>query len=343
MRTKQTPLFIVLSMMCLSVAFIVLWKLSPMIMPQERGAFWVLLAVFLSFITLAAYLLFHAFGQKMILFQTIFEHSNDAISLCDSEGRYLWQNKSHEVLFGFELETLKATPASFFINSKEVLLKEELDRIKEFSGIFKSPSHNGFKDVFISAYRVENELGDTLCYVQMKREAKEYLRIIEKSQRERERIMALAQKDSLTQLLNRNAFFERVEQYRLEGKKGAIIFADIDNFKRINDTYGHDRGDKVLIAVSHLIQKSVRLCDCVARFGGEEFVLWIDASIQDALFVAEKVRLELERTPIEALNVTCSFGISSLEYHDLDVAIKKADEAMYVAKRSGKNRVEQAR
>ncbi len=98
---------------------------------------------------------------------------------------------------GLELGELQNRQASFYINTKEVWLKDELDRIKEFSGIFKSTSKLGYKDVFISAFRVENELGDTLCYVQMKREAKEYLRIIEKSQSgERTHFSACAKRPS---------------------------------------------------------------------------------------------------------------------------------------------------
>jgi len=338
-RTKKTPLFIGLSLFSLGVAGAVLSKITPMISQNERGAFYVLLILFILFLSLCAYMLFYAFGQKFILFQTIFEHSNDAISIVDEAGNYIWQNRSHHALFGLELEELQNRQASFYINTKEVWLKEELDRIKEFSGIFKSRSKQGYKDVFISAFRVENDLSDTLCYVQMKREAKEYLRIIEKSQSERERILALAQKDPLTQLFNRNGFDEALQKRLQEGKNGCIIFADIDNFKTINDTYGHDKGDKVLQGVSKLIQANIRGSDVIARFGGEEFVMWVEAELDKALQVAEKIRQSIADSNIESLKITCSFGVSLVENHAFEEAIKRADEAMYTAKKSGKNRV----
>lgn len=339
MRTKKTPLFIGLSLFSLGIAGTIVTKIAQMISYEERGAFYVLLILFVLFLSLCAYMLFYAFGQKFILFQTIFEHSNDAISIVDDEGKYIWQNRSHHALFGLELEELQNAQASFYINTKEVLLKEELDRIKEFSGIFKSTSKQGYKDVFISAFRVENDLGDTLCYVQMKREAKEYLRIIEKSQSERERILALAQKDPLTQLFNRNGFDEALQKRLQEGKNGCIIFADIDNFKTINDTYGHDKGDKVLQAVSKRIQGNLRGSDVIARFGGEEFVMWVEAELEKSADIAEKIRQSIADAPIESLNVTCSFGVSVVENHAFEEAIKRADEAMYRAKKSGKNRV----
>lgn len=339
MRTKKTPLFMGLSLFSLGIAGTIVTKIAQMVALENRGAFFVLLILFVLFLSLCAYMLFYAFGQKFILFQTIFEHSNDAISIVDETGNYIWQNRSHHALCGFTLEELQNTQASFYINTKEMLLKEELDRIKEFSGIFKSPSKQGFKDVFISAFRVENDLRDTLCYVQMKREAKEYLRIIEKSQQERERILALALKDPLTQLYNRNGFEEALQKRLQEGKHGCIIFADIDNFKTINDTHGHDRGDKVLQSVSRLIQGNLRSDDIIARFGGEEFVIWVESALEMSAKIAEKIRHSIAETSIESLHVTCSFGVSVVENGAFEEAIKRADEAMYLAKKSGKNRV----
>ena len=339
MDAQKRALFIVLTLFCLSVVGVVWIKMLERVSLDAHGAFIVLSVVCLFFLGMSAYMLFYTFGQKIILFQTIFEHSNDAISITDAQGNYLWQNRSHARLCDLDLETLKASPASFFINTKEVMLKEELDRIKEFSGIFKSPSKQGFKEVFISAFRVENDLGDPLCYVQMKREAREYLRIIEKSQKERERILSLAHKDPLTQLFNRTGFSEALQKRAQEGKVGCIIFADIDNFKSVNDTYGHDKGDSVLQGVSALVQHCVRESDLVARFGGEEFVLWVEAGLKESELIAEKIRHSIAHTQIASLELTCSFGVSAVAENRFEEAIKRADEAMYAAKRGGKNRV----
>ena len=113
MRTKKTPLFIGLSLFSLGIAGTIVSKIAQMISYEERGAFCVLLILFILFLSLCAYMLFYAFGQKFILFQTIFEHSNDAISIVDDTGEYIWQNRSHHELFGLELKSFKRVKLPF--------------------------------------------------------------------------------------------------------------------------------------------------------------------------------------------------------------------------------------
>lgn len=338
MKTRKTPLFLVLGSLSLITCLTISSTMSQMIHADKLGGFYVMMGIFVLFLLLSIYLFFLSFGQKLLLFEKIFEHSNDAIAIANEKGEYIWQNSSHAQLLGFENTSFLQQIAAFYINTKKVMLKEELDSIKEFSGNFKSITRDGFIDVFISAFRVEDTLGDTLCYVEMKREAKEYFRMIEQSQKEKERILNLAHTDPLTKLYNRLGFFERLEKQTHVMPQGSIIFADVDNFKSINDTYGHEIGDKVLQHISSIIQKTLRSSDLCARFGGEEFVLWIDADAQKSYEVAQKLCLKIAQMPFEKLFITCSFGVSRVEKH-LDEAIKQADNAMYLAKKSGKNRV----
>jgi two-component system, cell cycle response regulator len=164
--------------------------------------------------------------------------------------------------------------------------------------------------------------------------------------------MELAIVDPLTKLHNRRYFFNRLTsilQAGLErGQSLSLLVMDIDHFKSVNDTYGHDIGDVVLIECAQRLGKFVREHDVVARFGGEEFVILLnDTDSQTAQLVAERLRLSIERTPIGAQNgqiivpITVSIGVCSTmdASRSADSLFKLADEALYQAKRAGRNRV----
>ncbi len=127
-------------------------------------------------------------------------------------------------------------------------------------------------------------------------------------------------------------------------KNLSLIFIDIDHFKKVNDTYGHDVGDQVLREVAKTIQKNLRTGDTVTRWGGEEMVATLlGASKEDALVKAEKLRSDVEALTfqnIDGLRVTISSGVACVE-EDLALPelIKRADEALYKAKESGRNKV----
>lgn len=152
--------------------------------------------------------------------------------------------------------------------------------------------------------------------------------------------------DALTQILNRRAFHEAARQ-RLGDQRlypMAILAGDIDHFKRINDTWGHDRGDEVLQLVSSILQRNVRSRDLVARFGGEEFVLLLThLDLQGAEQVAQRIRQELsndKQVLTQGPGLTLSFGITSIaNASQLDGALKQADELLYSAKNAGRDRV----
>lgn len=124
----------------------------------------------------------------------------------------------------------------------------------------------------------------------------------------------------------------------------SIIFFDIDHFKKVNDTYGHDAGDKVLVRVAEAIQESLRTGDTVARWGGEEMVAsLLGANEDDAAAKAEEIREKIETLSfpeIPELKVTISAGVASSEKgEDLQSLVKRADESLYKAKATGRNKV----
>ena len=167
------------------------------------------------------------------------------------------------------------------------------------------------------------------------------------------RLNKLANNDALTGLPNRRTFNDKLARLLLLAKRGdsasSIVFLDVDNFKEINDTRGHDVGDKVLKCLTELLNATVRSSDLVARWGGEEFIIMLSgADIDNASQFAEKLRANIESSvALQVLvdrPVTASFGITSIEENDsIDDIFKRVDRALYQAKSDGKNRVVKAR
>lgn len=152
--------------------------------------------------------------------------------------------------------------------------------------------------------------------------------------------------DSLTELPNRTAFFERVQE-KIEMKQKTISFAiaDIDKFKEINDSYGHDCGDHVLKVVANRLRAEANPDILQSRWGGEEFAFaFIGTNLEGAVAWLESVRKNCSQNPIQycnkALTVTMTAGVSQLtEAQTIEDAIKTADELMYIGKQSGRNRI----
>jgi len=151
--------------------------------------------------------------------------------------------------------------------------------------------------------------------------------------------------DPLTKVYNRQYLDEFLQTKSLENY--FLFMIDLDFFKHINDSYGHDAGDEVLVAVSHEIKLNIRTKDVFIRFGGEEFLLFVhNKNIKDPAIVGNRIRQAVENIVINAHNnqikITLSLGVNPFPHHskDIDEAIKIADEQLYIAKTLGRNRVE---
>ena len=156
----------------------------------------------------------------------------------------------------------------------------------------------------------------------------------------------LASTDHLTGLYNRYKFKELYDSsFRLMVQRKShmsIIMLDIDYFKRVNDTYGHNIGDKVLILIAKILLESIRDIDMVCRWGGEEFLVLLPAvELEKAKGIAQKIRQKIEQTPIDVVGrITASLGVAQVDYSlSMEEVIGKADEALYLAKNSGRNNV----
>ena len=160
--------------------------------------------------------------------------------------------------------------------------------------------------------------------------------------------------DSLTKVYNRRYFMDifqqQYEQFQRYRTPCSLLFLDIDNFKLINDTYGHNIGDVVLQQTADILRRSIRKVDLLSRFGGEEFtVLLPQTSATNALILATRIRAEIERYPYgsttDPIRVTASLGVAELDETSRSPLelLDRADRAMLNAKTKGKNRVELAR
>ncbi len=164
----------------------------------------------------------------------------------------------------------------------------------------------------------------------------------------------LASQDSLTELPNRAAYDRRIRQEAdkwhdamLAGSESGLCLAvcDVDHFKRINDTYGHLAGDKVLKILAKEISARIRRSDFVARYGGEEFVILLPStSLADAEALINGIRQKIERCPFhfkeKQVQITVSFGLAEFTASDSPERVfERADKALYRAKEGGRNQV----
>ena len=156
--------------------------------------------------------------------------------------------------------------------------------------------------------------------------------------------------DYLTGAFSRRYFYLRLEEEfeksKRENRKLSLILFDVDNFKVVNDTYGHKKGDEVLKYVVKVTKENLRTFDIIGRYGGEEFVILLpETDPTQAYKIAERIRIAISKKSFEefSFEVTASFGVTSLKSSEKSNSFQKlielADEATYSAKKSGKNQV----
>jgi diguanylate cyclase (GGDEF)-like protein len=168
----------------------------------------------------------------------------------------------------------------------------------------------------------------------------------------KEELVRLAHTDSLTTLANRRAFFEKLEEefkrINRTNSEFSILLIDIDHFKKVNDSYGHDIGDALLKEVSKIIRSCLRETDLPARIGGEEFGIFLpDTPAKGAYFVAERICMRIAKHVFQFENLppigcTVSIGLAAsgmVSDRDTTKLYKLADTRLYIAKHTGRNQV----
>jgi len=252
-----------------------------------------------------------------------------------------------------QLQKLVESILSRYSNSK--------DEISDYSN-----SLNHFSEVLSGSYNpdelvaeVQKIIEDTQSVEQSQQQfdaqMSDLVGEIDSLRNELEQVREESLTDSLTGLANRKAFDQMLDQIINDKSSNnpifSIVIADIDHFKKFNDTYGHLVGDKVLKYVSKIIKSCVKGKDLAARFGGEEFTLLLpDTDISDAEIVSEQVRSAISKTNLidKSVNedygqVTISLGVSQYKPNEQPQEIlERADKALYQAKEKGRNRVEKS-
>jgi diguanylate cyclase (GGDEF)-like protein len=156
-----------------------------------------------------------------------------------------------------------------------------------------------------------------------------------------------ANTDVLTHLINRRAMMHQLEiamnQFDRSDRIFAIVLMDVDFFKRVNDVYGHDGGDVVLVHLAQILQTKLRKADSASRWGGEEFLILLpETTLDQAREIAERLRIYVETNPTPSnIQITISLGIAVIRQHGNSVnsLITAADHALYAAKNNGRNQV----
>jgi len=164
------------------------------------------------------------------------------------------------------------------------------------------------------------------------------------------KLRGMAYTDALTHIYNRLHFSHfldaEVDKIKRYGGKFSIIFFDLDNFKDVNDNYGHLVGDEVLESVTNIVSKANRSADIFARYGGEEFIILTpETDLNGAMTHAERLRKDIEQHVFKtAGRITSSFGVAEfdIETDSTESILERADKALYMAKDNGRNRVEKA-
>ena len=236
------------------------------------------------------------------------------------------------------------------------LLQKQLKKVGYDDGKLPEGGLDRFIQMVDTAYREADEERQFLEHtLEMSSQEMEELfeELKKRSQTElaksEQRYRELARKDILTGLLNRFAFSEELERIassaKRSGRKFALLFLDLDHFKEVNDTYGHEMGDKLLREVAKRVLPNIRKEDVFARIGGDEFVIIFTNITLEKLprLVAKTFKLFQDPWIIDGkeLDITTSVGVAVFpdDADDIDILLRKADDAMYRSKKEGRNRI----
>jgi diguanylate cyclase (GGDEF)-like protein/PAS domain S-box-containing protein len=277
---------------------------------------------------------------------SVLDHAGVYIYSKDVSGRYTFVNKMASDLFGCKPEDIVGQTDEKIFHSAEtrrndwkVLVNGERVEAEERNIIAATGETRMFWSVKMPMY---DDSGTIIGLSGVSTDITEVVEMKQEYQR-------LASTDPLTGLINRRAFLGAVknEVYRVARYRASLSLAviDIDYFKNVNDMYGHNTGDEVLVQLSSLLKKQIRDSDVVARWGGEEFVVLApEAGLQSIKNMAEKIRQSVQSEKFPGVGkITCSIGVAQLEQGEsFESFFNRADEALYSAKDNGRNQVEVA-
>ena len=286
-------------------------------------------------------------NQKLALAASVFENTEEAIIITDANKRTVSLNSAFEKIYGFTLEELQGETLSKIRSGKQdAHFYKQMWNSIESEGVWQGKLLNRTKSgqiipVWSTIKAVKDKDGKLINYIAVQTDLRELEGI-------QDEINYLAYHDQLTGLYNRVHFEEYLQHVIALSKRkeesAALLFIDLDRFKIINDTLGHDIGDEVLVEVAKRLKNTLRESDFIARWGGDEFVVILENINQSADSAKTASHLiNILKDPIEigahSLTTTASIGIALYPENgeDINTLIKHADSAMYLAKETGKN------
>jgi len=284
--------------------------------------------------------------EKLLIFEQAIEQMDEMVRISDIDGNIIFANNSITEHTGYKADSLIGKKNSIFKSGKHKhKFYEELWNTilsgKVFSATFINKKENGelyYEDETITPI-FDPKTQKIKYFVATGKDITENINMINDLQR-------LATTDTLTGIYNRYKINQIIDEEIARTKRYkenfALIMFDIDHFKEINDTYGHDVGDHILQELSHIISSSIRETDNFGRWGGEEFMLIAPKiSREDAIKLAEKLRKIIQNHHFEEVKkITVSIGIALFEDgDDKEEKLKEVDNALYKSKQNGRNRV----
>lgn len=286
--------------------------------------------------------------EQLLLSSHVFRDSHEGITITDTNGKILDVNPAFCNVTGYSrAEVIGKTPA-ILASGKQTKsfyqkMWESINEKDYWQGeVWNKKKTGELYAELLSISAIKDDEGKTLNYIGLFSD-------ITKSKKQQEKLNLMAHYDLLTQLPNRVLFSDRFHQAIAHSKRTksrlAVCFLDLDNFKLVNDTYGHQVGDQLLVEVAKRITRCLREEDSVSRQGGDEFALLINNldSIQQCCFTIERILEELSlpfliQGHTHRVSATCGITFYPEDNGEIDTLLRHADQAMYQAKLAGKNR-----
>jgi|GEM_PF-5473329 len=314
-------------------------------------------------------------------FRAVIELSRDGILLIDEQGRIIeWNHAMEQITQIMQREAIglpawdvqfQVMPASLRNEATKEILKQSVLHVLETGENAPSDTaeitieniHGEPRTILQYTFRFETKRGSNICIVlhDISRRKQEELKLVNAKealetanlnlQAALEREKLLSRTDSLTGVNNRRHFFELAEDKLALASRYkqplAVMMFDLDHFKKVNDSYGHDIGDKVLVQVLQVIREKVRTTDVIGRYGGEEFIILLPmTNVVQAHILAERIRTAVEQLRVPSseegdVRTSISIGITELDHDSsiqtVDELFRRADKALYGAKHAGRN------
>jgi len=286
--------------------------------------------------------------ERLRLSAQVFETTAEGIFITDAHSNIISTNQAFTDITGYQLsEIIGKNALQFHSDRRDYEFFNQTWNSIAITGRWQGEVWNRRKDgeiypEWVTISTVKNDLGDLSNYIVI------FTDISSRKQSEK-RLIYLATHDPLTDLANRELFYDRLEQALMRSRRNragnndrwmiAMMLLDLDGFKAINDTLGHDQGDQILQIVAQRLQSCVRMSDSVARLGGDEFTIIIENLIdaRSPTLVAQKVLKSISQPFLlsgQEYSITASIGISVYpqDGEDSTSLLKNADIAMYRAK-----------